>query len=451
MQKNSSLRQFATDSSYNLLRQTWSIILGFVTSILLARGLGTEDRGIYAIAVLLPTLVVTLLNSGIGSALVYYLARGEYNLRDALQVGILFSLLIGLMGLILGVITVQLAGELLFPGVNRQILFISLVLVPITLQRNILQMLFLGLQDFRTYNLIGLIPQALILLIVFALVWLLNTGVYGALAALIASDLISLVITVIILYRRIRPLGIFPIAVNRCQLFAVLSFGLRAHLSNIIAFLNYRIDVLILNLLSSKNSVGLYDVAVTLVERLWVLATAVSTVIFPRIAAIQDNTARRDLTVTVSRCVFWISLLMSMIAYALAEWGIIFFYGEDFRDAVVAFRLLLPGIVIGGVSKILANDTAGRGHVNVNAVVAFLGTLVNIIANFVLIPHFDIAGAAIATSISYTVLAISLIAWFCYKTGAKWYEILIPQRKDLERLIRSLRYLLSKITFKIQR
>jgi O-antigen/teichoic acid export membrane protein len=58
MSQNLELRRLARDSSYNLIRQIWIIIIGLIVSIILARGLGAEQRGIYTLAVLLPEILV---------------------------------------------------------------------------------------------------------------------------------------------------------------------------------------------------------------------------------------------------------------------------------------------------------------------------------------------------------------------------------------------------------
>ena len=71
------LHKFARDSSYNFFRNMWKILLGLAISILLARGLGKENRGIFALALLLPNMLYTFMRLGIGAATVYYVGRGD--------------------------------------------------------------------------------------------------------------------------------------------------------------------------------------------------------------------------------------------------------------------------------------------------------------------------------------------------------------------------------------
>ena len=76
-----------------------------------------------------------------------------------------------------------------------------------------------------------------------------------------------------------------------------LGYGVKAHLGNLVAFLNYRMDIFLVNLFVGPGGAGLYSIAVRLVEQLWMISRAVSTVLLPRLSAMMgDDTGRRRLT-----------------------------------------------------------------------------------------------------------------------------------------------------------
>lgn len=440
------MRQLARDTAFNITRQTWSILIGLVISILLARGLGTENRGAYAVVIVLTGLFVTFLNGGIGAASTYYLAKQEHTLLTAVHLSLFISTLTSAIGLAIGTTLIALFHNALFPGIAIHLLFVGLAAVPITLFRDNLQVIFLGLQDFRTYNLIGLIPYTLILIFTLALVWGLHMGVEGALAANLIGHAVSLAAALVLLRRRLAPAEkMFPIRVNKTQVRQLVTFGLLVHLSNVIVYFNYRADIFLLNLLTSKVSVGLYDVAVTLGERIWLLSTAVSTVIFPRIASLQTDQERQQVTPIVTRYVFWFVLIVAALVYGIAEWGVVLIYGAEFRGAAVVLRLLLPGIILESISKILANDLAGRGKPQLNALLATMASVINIAANLILIPRADLLGSALATSISYSVLALSIMFIFSRLTGVSWRDLILPSRADLILWRRGWQWLRSRL------
>ena len=66
-------RNFTT----TFVRQISGGLLGFITVALIARVYGPDGNGLLAVAMLLPHLLSTLLNLGLTSANVYFLASGQ--------------------------------------------------------------------------------------------------------------------------------------------------------------------------------------------------------------------------------------------------------------------------------------------------------------------------------------------------------------------------------------
>jgi len=443
MGHNLNLKLFAKDSFLNLIRQTMVIVVGLVTSTILARGLGVEDRGIYALALLLPSLLVVLLNSGFQSAIIYYVASNEYNLGELIGKNIALSMWISVIAIALGGLVIGGAYQTLFPGVPVEFLVLSLLIAPITLFKENLTAAFQGLQHFRIYNLIEIIPQIGQLIFVLIMVYWLKSGVLGALIAIMMGRLAALTVCVMLIKRQINRQKVTFVWRDWSYNKRLLSYGGRAHISYISNFLNYRIDIFLLNLITHSPFIGLYDVGVTLVERLWMISQSVNTVAFPRIVASKDGEVnRKQLTVLVFRYVLWFSSFAAFFSFVLGEWIVVLLYGQEFRYAAVAFRLLIPGIMILGIARVAGNDTAGRGKPGINAVQSILSVAVNIILNLVLIPKFDFLGAAIATTISYSMLGILFVYTFCKNTDTNWRELVLPTREDVRRLYRLTQYVL---------
>lgn len=58
------------------------------------------------------------------------------------------------------------------------------------------------------------------------------------------------------------------------------------------------------------------------------------------------------------------------------------------------------------------------------------GPIVNIALNVVLIPRYEIAGAAWASSISYSLILIARLFLYCRLSGNRWAVVVFPQRED---------------------
>jgi len=425
------LRRLLSDSTYNLIRQGWAILIGIGVSALLARGLGSTDRGVFTIALFLPETLHILLNLGIGQATVYYVSRRDWTPDRVLGGNLNIGIWIGLVGVSIGCVIILMASDWLFPSTPKPLLLIGLVILPVKLLTSYLNSIFHGLQDFRMFNLIGMVSQLLLLILVILFVWIFSAGVFGAMLAYLGSNLGGLIFLLFILGRKIQtPIGL-RWKPDITHLKTAMHYGLKVSLANWITYLNYRFDNLLINTMSNVTQVGLYSVAVGLGERLWIPSTAISTVILPRIASQHhDEAGRRTITPLSARYVTWMSLAMAIVLLPLAERLIVLIYSEEFRGAAQAFRYILPGIIMLNTARILANDIAGRGKPELNLVISTIALLVNILANFVLIPKLASRGAALASSISYSILAILTFITYVRLTHVPWYTILLPTPSD---------------------
>jgi len=435
MRRGLELRRFAQDSAYNFVRQMWSIGLGMAISILLARGLGTEARGMFTLAILLPDLMVKFLNLGVGPATVYYVGRSERELAAVVRGNMALGLWVSAVSILLGYGVIHGFGAWLFPGVPSQLLLFSLIIIPVSLYNSYLLVILQGLQDFRAFNLVGLAPQLVTLVLILLLVWWYPWGVMGALVAQVGGGLTALSMLVLLLGRRCRTWRIFTPWIDRSYTRQALTYGLKAHFANIVAFLNYRADMFLLNFFVGPALVGIYSISVSLGEKLWILSGAVGTTMLPRIASLEgDESARKRLTPLIARHVLGASLAAAIFIWLFSEWFVVLLYSAEFQPAAAVLRVLLPGIVLLSVSKILSNDIAGRGRPEINSYQSAGAFVVNVVANLVLIPYWGAKGAALATSISYSLLTIIKIISYCRMTGAPWHEIIFLKPTDFGRL-----------------
>ena len=431
------LRKFARDSGYNFIRQGWTIVLGILISILITRGLGRDNRGMYDMSIFLGSILSTFLNLGIGPATVYLVGRKSDDFSDIVRTNFALATWLSLGAVLIGLALVLGFGNTLFPGIPTSLLLISLFTVPLSFHQTFLLNTFQGLQDFRTYNLIQMSPQIVVAGMLVLLVWVLPGGVAGALAAYISGLITSTGLSFWIIRKRITPKGMVSLRLGRKHERALINYGIRAHVGNILAFFNYRADVFILNILAGSVPVGLYSVAVGLAERLWLLPNAISTVLLPRIASLDgDESQRKVLTPMMSRYVFWASILTAIPAWFFAELVIVLLYSKDFTESAWALRALLPGTIFISVTKLLANDIAGRGFPGINSFQSFLSFILNVLINLFLIPRWGVVGVSLASTISYTFLGILKIITYHRITGVPASDLLILKRSDLSRLIR---------------
>ncbi len=217
------------------------------------------------------------------------------------------------------------------------------------------------------------------------------------------------------------------------------AYGAKTHLSNALTFINYRADLFLVNVFLTSSSAGLYAVATQLGERMWIVSEAVSTVLLPRLSHLHaDEGKRRRLTPTASAWTLLISTGLSLLLAVVAKPVIALLFGTNYLPAVTALIWMLPGIVLGSLARVLANDIAARGRPELNLYVAAVVAMGNVLLNILLIPQFGIVGAAMSTSIAYSFNAMTKVWLFARLSGTPWWRGVVVRKSDLALIRRGL-------------
>src|SRR5439155_461651 len=101
-----------------------------------------------------------------------------------------------------------------------------------------------------------------------------------------------------------------------------------------------------------------------------------------------------------------------------------------FALAVPPLRWLLPGIFTLSIGKVLVAELLAREKPRYTVWASGAAVAANIIGNLLLVPRMGISGAALASSVSYTIMSSLLIWYYLRVTGLPW-TVLIPRAADL--------------------
>jgi PST family polysaccharide transporter len=205
------------------------------------------------------------------------------------------------------------------------------------------------------------------------------------------------------LYRRFIDRRLhFPFNRDRAKLLFAKSWPLIV--STAAASIYLRIDQVMLGEMLGMASVGTYAVAARLSEVWYMLPAAVATAIFPRLVELKaSDPAKYERRIKESlRYQFWLSLLIAVPVTIVAPLLIVTLYGDAYREAglilaihVWACPAVFMGMVIEKwfVTEDLLKYLIGR---------QLMAAGVNVALNYLLIPRYAGAGAAVATVIAYT-------------------------------------------------
>jgi len=384
-----------------VLRQVVSSGLYFVALWVTTRQLGPHDNGLLVTALLLPQTLYAFLNLGLGPSHVYHMGNGIGSPRFMRRMnwGLAFGLWAAAAAL-LALLSNSVIGRYLFGTAKHTALYASL-LFPMMLLAAWTVSLIQGARDYATYNKTALTQPLVFCLGVLAL------GATGRISvvSVLACHILSQAALWLASEARVRGYPV-PSAGPGLKFGAAVAYGLRTHLSNVITFLNYRVALYFVSLLLDPASAGRYALAIQLAEVLWLIANAASVVVFPESAANNGTPAALHAMVRrVARSVLRITLAGALLAAALSGLVIPWVFGQDYAASVLPFVIMLPGIVTWSYMSVVANSLAGMGCQRVNIQAALLSLVLNGGGCLLMIPLFGMRGAALASTVAFTVTA----------------------------------------------
>jgi O-antigen/teichoic acid export membrane protein len=384
-----------------LLRQVTSSGLYFVALWVTTRQLGAHDNGLLVTALLLPQTLYAFLNLGLGPSHVYHMSSGVGSPHAMRRLN--WSLALGLWSI--AVLALALLGEPLvkryLPGTAKQTALYASLLFPMMLLAAWTSSLIQGARDYLTYNKTALTQPFVFCMGVLALGAMHAVSVVSVLTCHILSQA-SLWLVSELRVRRYPAQADGP----GVKLGGTIAFGLRAHLSNVITFLNYRVALYLVSFLLGATAAGRYALSIQLAEVLWLIAGAASVVVFPESAAHNSTPAALQKMIRkVALSVFKVTVVAALLAGALSVVAIPWVFGRDYAASALPFVVLLPGIVTWSYMSVISNSLAGMGCQRVNIHGALLSFAINCGGCLLAIPVFGMPGAALASTVAFTITA----------------------------------------------
>ena len=412
-----------------VLIQVLIFLIGLTNNVILSRWLGPEVLGALAIIIVLIEILYKTVNPGLDTATLFFISNKRFPFSKLIGNYLFNGLLIFVISiLLLAVISETKIISVLFETINADLIaenFGGMVLYLFTYQFYEFGIKIpLGLQQFKRYNKIQILKP--VILFIFLIICSMVLQVQLWLVLVVIS--FSFMIPTILLWR-----NAFPIKIqwNKEITSQSVSYGYKVMVGNLLTFLTYRSDIILIGLFLSQTAVGWYYVSVLIAEKLLLLTQATGTIFFP---AASSSGEHRQKTPILTRTNLFFVLIGSVIIGGAAPWIVPLLFSTDYSNSVMPVIVLLPGIAALTVSKILSADFGARGLPKYSMYISFTNFFLNIILNLILIPKIGIVGAALSSSISYT--AGTILQFYFYKkiTGIQLREIILIHRDDLKSL-----------------
>lgn len=364
--------------------------LNFLLAILTTQYLGPEGKGDVSLFVLNLTIVQLANNFAGGPYLVYLVPRK--NIMHLLLPSYAWALLS----------SVLIPVSLFFFNLSGKENLIHLVIISFMFSvMSINTMIMTGKEKVNKYNITSLIQVAILISAFFLYIdyfGIRNLSSY--INALYFSSAIALAASFVFIISYFEKIS-FPDMLK--TFYEVLRSGLMVQAANIAQLFNYRLSFYFLDHFheDGRKEVGIYSVAVSVAEALWLVSQSVALVLYSRISNLDDIQHSRKLTIALIKIVFIGTVFLTGILLCVPPAVFDFIFGNGFGKVKPVFFPLSAGIITLSVGIILSAYFVGTGKPQVSVFSSTLGLAVTVILGVFMIPRYGMIGAAITASASY--------------------------------------------------
>ena len=402
--------------SYGVFLQIVALVLGFVSSVFLARALGPEGFGQYSYILAIVAVLSVISALGIPTVIVRLIAKYLVTERFEMAKGLLHwaNILVGGVATIFSIV-VLLMGVYLQESDESYLTYLASSLIIILALSTLRQKTLQGLHHPIAAQLPEQLVKHVIFLFTGLMVWwfsglsllspvtMMMVWVFANLANFLAGA---------ILLRYYMPKSIIK-ADKGCDKKYWITLALPIFFADMSGTLFGNSDILILGIFSSASDVGYYRIAVQVSGLLTIVLTASNLAMAPwfsRLHANGDMKRLEHIIVKTTQIIFVLGSIIFLIIVFGGEILLNMFFGEEYLNAYPILIVLgcgqMVNLAVGPVVSLLAM-TGGQRYL---AIYIAGMTALNIILCFLLIPEHGMLGAAYSTAFTLAVYNV-LLAW----------------------------------------
>lgn len=418
--------RFATGALVTLVAKGFALIIGVATSVITARALGPEGRGILALLVFFQGLTVTFGMLGMNGSITYFMARDPGRARKIVENAVVSAVGGGVAVAFLLWGLAEFVPGLVLGRVDIRYLKVFLVSIPFTFLSQILQNVYLAKQRFIDFNVLDLLLRAIQLGgYAVVLIWLGGSTLEAVVVFSGAAVVGGVIYTAWTM--RVEPFrwNFDPLLFREMFTYSVKTYG-----ASLLMFLVYRVHLLMINLMQGQSAAGIYSVGLQLVDVIYIVPVTLSLVLFPKISANEDPGALLMLRVFRTTLV-----VMTMLCALVAWFGreiIALLFGVKFMEASEVLVWLAPGIVALSLVNVLGADLTARGLFRSVIKSIMFGLIAMLLGLSWVLPRFGLAAAAMVATAGYFLIIAVLLVQVRSAMQLPWSAFFRIRRSDLK-------------------
>lgn len=408
-------------------------VLGLITGSIVARLLGPSARGELAAIQSWAALLTTLGALGIPQAVVFYCGRSATTAGRTLGTGLLILAALSLPLMVLGYLLMPMLLAAQAPAtVSAAQLYLTMI--PLQFAAGLPLFALQGRSEIAVWNALRFVSVIGWLAVVVTAWFTGQTAPQYLAAGNIFVTAFSIIPVWIVATRWLHR----PFAPAKSLVRPLIHFGLPAALANVPLVLNLRIDQLLMAAFLAPEVLGLYAIAVAWSSAISTLLGAVGNVTFPRLAAAENPDKAAQSLVRITRMSVALSLSLVGVFLVCSPLAIFILFGQSYLPAIPAAMILVIAAGVAGLNQVLEDGLRGAGQPAQVMFAEVAGLFVTVLLLMILLPSYQLVGAAIASLVSYLVVTAVLSVRIRYILHIPISDMFIPRSAEMASVWRHL-------------
>lgn len=411
--------------------QVVQLVLNTVALILLARVLAPEELGIFLLLAATLALLGVALTAGPQASVLVAGARSQAAFANLHGQAVSLSVLIGLFGAIAAVLLADAVVGLLSDALTTSLVVMTLWRLAPTVYGGLVAALLTGVGRIWELTILNVATAATTLAAPAGALAMRDDPLLGAVAGALLGSVVFVVIAAGVGFRAFG----FTTPHDWCAWREMGRLALPVHLGTAAYWVMLRADLYIVHALMSGTAVGIYGFALSLSERVSVIAAPIYAAAANHVSG-SDRTTAGAITATLVRVHLWIALSLFVGALLLGASLLEILGGPAYREAAGPFALLLLGSAILPIWSIVGLFLISQVYAAWTTTALQVAAAIGAVGLYwVLVPAFGITGAAIGSAVAYTALPLAGVLVVARRAGMAHAEF-VPRPEDLMLIVR---------------
>ena len=419
MNKEGPLRTLLQGTLIFLIGTIIAKLLSYIYRAVIARSFTIEEYGIFSIALAFLTIVSIISNLGFSQGVerfLGYFSKENNKLKgiilSAIKITLPFSILISV---IVVIFSKNISSLLFSTPTLKSMVIASAIGVPFYTLSDLNLSIFRGFKLIKYQVIIKDLTENLVKIILTIIAVYMGFNILGVIYSYVIALIISGIIGFQVVKRKV--FSVFDKTIQEAKMHtALLSFSWPIMFTGLLFTATKWTDTLLLGLLDTKTSVGLYNAALPIAGLLTMVYTASGSLFIPVLSEMYRENETAVMTKVVYRLnkwVFLITLPAFILVLLFPQQLLTLLFGAKYSSAALALQILAIGYFFGvlmGQVGALMNIT---GKTKERMFVWLSGGIISIALNILLIPRYSLIGAAIASTLTF--IYLNMASYYCIK------------------------------------